>query len=804
MCTCEDAERQRITVHRRAATITTTAHAALENVYQQPTTGAYTAAMQMQYRSVWLALAVMACGDQRGLSPDGGSPPPDGGSQVCRLDLAATALTGSWDPRFTVPGLLGPDGHAPTLYDFARDVDGSIVAAGEFHYLGGARVEPLVRLRDGVWQPARTTWELTPPGSGFSAIAIDGAGALALATYDDFGPRAGQIWLDDGSGLRVIGEFDGLIRRLHWFGGKLWAAGWMQIRGAEVIQGLAVWDGSAWSPPPGGPVDGFVYELIDDADQLLVGGVFSQIGGIATSAVAAFDGTTWTALDFPGVGVYALARGPDQELYAGGALADLGDGGGGLARFNGRAWVEVAGGVTNRAFPGVVTDLVAHAGSLYVSGCFHSVGGPEDAPGAIVSHDVARFDGAWHALDDATQPVFAPWLEPRACGDENFDSVWDVSKQAMFSAGDQLLVAGSFPGIAGTISQAMIGYDGAAWHAPTAAPGAGLGVGGSIDRIGVSSTCDVWGTGQISHLAGAPTRARVVHFTGSAWQPIADTLPSDAYCPGFGVSPAGEVALGCILSLPDGDAIGRVFRVAGDQLVQLGPDQPLVQTLAYAPDGTLWIAGGGTTGFVARLDGDDFTILEDRFDAPVTGLDAGGAADLVVSGGFTRIGDLEASRIARWNGTAWRALGSGLPGVATALAHDATTVYASTFDEGAGAYLLGAFDGTVWRELATPATGLTPSPFFNFNAIAVIDGGVIAVGSAQLDDNAGRGAVVYTTDPVTGASRFTALGGGVHAILLTGLAVSHDAVWVAGVIAEAGAPGATTPTVGIARYAIAR
>jgi len=171
----------------------------------------------MLYRSVWLALAIMACGDNLGLSPDGGdpppdggspppdgAPPPDGGSQVCRLDLAAAALTGSWDPRFTIPGLLGPDGHAPTLYDFARDVDGSIVATGQFHYLGDRRVEPLIRLRDGVWQPARTSWELTPPGSGFSAIAIDGAGTLALATYDDFGPRAGQLWLDDGSGLRVM------------------------------------------------------------------------------------------------------------------------------------------------------------------------------------------------------------------------------------------------------------------------------------------------------------------------------------------------------------------------------------------------------------------------------------------------------------------------------------------------------------------------------------------------------------------------------------------------------------------------
>jgi len=760
--------------------------------------------MQMQYRSVCISIAVLcSCGDNHnpGNSPPDAAPDGGDGSQACTLQLDAAALAGSWDPRFTIPGFIGHDGHSPTLYDFARDIDGSIVAAGEFHYLGSASVEPLLRLRDGVWQPARATWELTPPGSGFSAIAIDAGGRLALATYDDFGARSGQIWLDDGTGLRVIGTFDGLIRRLHWFAGKLWAAGVAQVhQDADVIQGLAVWDGSAWAAPPSGATDGFAFELVDDGDELLVGGVFSQLGGLTTSAVAAFNGTTWRPLDFPQVAVYALARGPDGELYAGGAMGDLGDGAGGIARWTGTAWVEASGGVYNRAFPGVVTDLVAHAGSLYVSGCFRTVGGIEDAATAVVSRDVARFDGAWHSLDDDSHGVLAPWLEPRACGDERPDTVWDASKQALFSAGDQVLLAGSFPGIAGTISQAVIGYDGTAWRPQ--GPTTGIGLGGSLDHIAASATCDVWGTGSISHVAGVATDARVVHFTGSGWQPIADSLPRDAFCPGFAVSPGGDVVLGCQESLLDGDAVGRVYRVAGDRLVQLGPDQPLILTLGYGADGTLWIAGGGETGFVARLDGDVFTTVEAGFDGPIQQLDVAGPRDVLVAGTFTHIGGVEASRIARWNGTAWSALGTGLPGQPTALAHDASTVYVSTFDEGtgAGAFLLGAFDGTAWHELATPNAGLTPVAFFNFNAIQAIDGAVIAVGSAELDDKSGRGAVVYR--PSTG--RFTPLGGGVHAITLSGLAVTHEAIWVAGVIAEAGATGATTPSVGVARYAIDR
>jgi len=744
------------------------------------------------------ALADGALPDGSGGPSDAGTPdssvPADGGTSVCRLDLDGSALTGSWDPRFTIAGFTGHDGRAPTVYDFARDIDGSIVATGAFQYLGSTRVEPLLRLRDGVWRPARTTWELTPPGSGFSAIAIDTGGRLALATGDDFGPRSGQIWLDDGSGLRVIGAFGGMIRRLHWFRGKLWAAGWMQLKDKSLAQGLAVWDGTAWAAPPGGAPDGFAFELVDDGAELLVGGAFNHIGGLATSAVAAFDGTAWRPMSFPGVAVYALSRAPDGQLYAGGAFGNLGRGAGGFARWTGDSWTLAAGGVVNRNFPGVVTDLVAHAGSLYVSGCFHTVGGGvETLP--IVSTSIARFDGTWHSLDDGTRSVLAPWFEPRACGDEGDQSVWDVSRQAMFSAGDQLLLGGSFPGIAGTLSQSVIGYDGTAWRAQSSS---GLGLGGSLDRVAVSSSCDVWGAGQLSHVAGVPTHARVVHFTGNAWQPIADAIPSDAFCPGFGVSPAGDVALGCMVFPADGGAVGRVYRVDGDQLVQLGDDQPPIQALSYGADGTLWIAGGGATGFLARFDGDAFTMVEDQFDAAVMQIDPVGPREVLVGGLFSEIGDVAASRVARWNGTAWSALGDGLPGMPTALAHDGATVYTSTFDEGSGAYMLGAFDGTAWHELATPAAGLTPVPFFNFNAIEVIDGAVLAVGTAELDDHSGRGALVYR------GGRFTPLGGGVHAIGLSGLAVTHNDIWVAGVIAEAGATGTTTPSVGVAHYVIAR
>lgn len=758
----------------------------------------------MQYPRALAFVLVMAaaCGDNRAVTAPDGPPPDGGGGEVCRLDSSVAGLAGgAWDPRFTIPGFTGHDGAAPVVYDFARDTDGSIVAAGKFTYVGREPVAPLMRWRAGAWTPARTTWELTPPGAGFSAIAISPTGALALATNDDFGARDGEIWLDDGSGLRVIGSYLGQIRSLAWYRGALWAVGWVEFgSGADVVRGLAVWDGTAWTAAPGGAANGFTHELTVDGDDLLVGGYFTEIGGITARGAARWNGTAWTSLGFPTeVGVYALGRGPDGELYAGGALGNLGGAAtGGIARWSGTAWEPVAGGLGNRDFPGAVTDLVAHDGSLYVTGCFHTAGGADGAPGAIVTPDVARFDGAWHGLDDPNAAVFAPWLESFVCGDEGPSAIWDTSKQRMISAGDRLLLGGSFPGIAGVISQSLIGYDGTTWQAQ--GDTSGLGIGGSIDRIGVAGeSCEVWGLGTISHAAGTPTRARVVRFDGTAWTPISDAIPRDASCNGFAVSPSGGAAVGCIEFPLGGGVVGRVYRSSGDRLVQVGGDTALVQALAYGADGRLWI--GGTTeagaGFVARLDGETITMIEQGFDGPVTQLDPGTGDDLIAGGQFTKIGALDAARIARWDGTAWRALGAGMPGMVTAIAHDATTVYASTYDEGAGAYLLGAFDGTAWTELAVPAAGLTPHRFFNFNAIRVIDGGVVAGGSVVLDDESGRGAVIYA------GGQFRALGGGgVNAVNISDLAVSRDAIWLAGWIAEGAARGgATTSSVGVARYA---
>jgi hypothetical protein len=700
--------------------------------------------------------------------------------------------TATWDTRFTISGFTGHDGLAPTVYDFATDVDGSLLATGRFQWLGSEAVQPLMRWRDGTWEPARTEWELTPELTGFSAVAVSPEGALALATYDTWEERDGEIWLDDGTGLRSIGAVEGLVRSLAWFDGKLWVAGLFTIDG---IEGLATWDGSAWAAAPGGALDGTAFELTVDGDSLLVGGAFDSVGGVAAQNVATWDGTAWTPYDLPGaLAVYALARGDDGALYAGGALGNLRSGAGGVSRWNGTGWETVGGGLSMYSWPGVVTDLLAHDGAVDATGCFNGAGGTEDSPDTVSARSVARWDGVdWTALDDGSQGVLAPWFEPLACGDEALTAVWDVSNQRLATSGDTLFLGGSFPGAGGVLSQSVIGYTDGAWvpQGPS-----GLGLGGATERLAAAGGegCDVYAMGLFTHAGGVATSADLLHFTGDAWDPIEGDIPADAWCPALAASGEGEVAVGC-MEYPSGggDSIGRVYRVAGDVLEPLEADLGPIFWLSYDADGRLWIAGGSTTGYVARLDGDTVTMVEDQFDGVVTRVDVRGDDDVLVGGSFTHVHGVEASRIASWDGATWTALGEGAPGMVTALARDATHVYASTYDEGAGVWLLGAWDGTEWAELATSGSGVTPQSYFNLNDIQPLDGAVLVAGAVEMDDGVGRGALVYQ-DGV-----FTPLGGGVAAMLVTDLQVTGDAVWVANSIAEVGTGDTLAPSVGVAR-----
>ncbi len=715
-----------------------------------------------------------------------------GAGPACGDAASVGALErGAWDDRFTIGGVASQLGTAPVVFDFATDVDGSVIAAGRFDSHAGEAVPPLLRWRNDAWEPARTTWEIPPPEDGFSAVAVSDAGALALATNTSYGVPAGEIWLDDGEGLVSIGAFDGLVRRMAFFDGALWVAGNFALEDGSV-SGLAVWNGTAWTAPPGGAVDGPVYELLLDGESLLVGGSFTAIGGTSAANVAAWDGAAWSAYPFTdALTVYALAR-HGGELYAGGAHVDY-EAASGLARWTGAGWETVGGGLGQYQTRAVVTDIASHDGVLDVTGCFNSAGGLDGAPGASPAGSFARWSGdAWQTLDDNSVLTVSPWHAPFVCGDEGPLAVWDVPHQALGYDGARLLAGGRFAGVAGIASQSLIAHDGDGWVPQGEAV---LGVSGSIDKIAAGGDgCQVYGVGTFTHVSGEQAAGHVVHFDGQSWQSLADDLTFDTWCPDLDVSESGEVAVGCMIFPPDGDAEGIVLRRQGDAMVPMAAlGLPPIMAVAWSPSGTLWVGGAGASGYLARIDGGAVQIVVDDLDGPVLLIDASKEDDVVFAGSFKKAGSKPLVQIGRWDGSTATAVGDGLVGSPTALRRGGETIYASTYDDGEGAYLLGAFDGTSWKELATEGSGVTKQKAFNFNAIRVVDGSVIAGGAIELDDGSGRGVAVYRD------GAFTALAGGVSAIGISDLAIDDSAVWVAGTLMAAGPETDPISSVGVAR-----
>ncbi|AKF05869.1 hypothetical protein [Sandaracinus amylolyticus] len=739
-------------------------------------------------------------GDAGGHTPDAG-PGPRARCEPASLPDALDAAR--WDERFSIAGFTGHDGFAPAVHDFAIDADGDLLATGRFQYANGEHVTPLMRFADGAWTPARTTWEVPPTLSGFAAIAVDAeSGALALATHDVFQERRTEIWVDTGTGLRVIAHVIGVVRTLAWANGTLWAAGPMTIDEGDV-DNVAIWSGTTWSTAPGGATDGAAYELlverVGDRDHVIVGGAFESIGGVSARRVAEWNGTSWRGYDLALGNVYALARDADGVLHAGGMLFG-GEPGepGGLLRWNGSAWEMVAGGLSNPTFTGVVSDIARVGDGLFVAGCFtHGLVAPEGAE--VRARGLVRWqDGAWTALDDGTAGVGSSWFHSLSCGDEGPLSVFEMEYQRWAVHGDRVFLAGSFAGVGGVASQTIIARQADAW---VAQGDAGAGLAGSIDALAVGGPeCEVHGLGSITHASGAAVDASVVRWDGDAWTTLGPRLGQDVYCPAIEVMDDGAVIVGCAETMPEGPTpLGRLLRLDRGtwtpiDLGELGP----VQDLARDSEGRLWIVGGAETGYVARWDGTTVQTIADDANALVyrvdVGPDASGREIVVVGGGFFEIGGIDATRIARWDGAAWSAFEPGLPSTPMAIEIAGDVVWASTAAEGGDYYALAHWNGTRWTDVATAANGVDPETF-SVGSIVARDGLVIAAGSILVGGETARPRSVYVWD----GERFEPLGGGVGAMQVASMALTDDALWLGGAIAVAGEDDEEISTVGVAR-----
>ncbi|MBX3357176.1 MAG: hypothetical protein KF745_01990 [Phycisphaeraceae bacterium] len=248
--------------------------------------------------------------------------------------------------------------------------------------------------------------------------------------------------------------------------------------------------------------------------------------------------------------------------------------------------------------------------------------------GGITVNRIARWNGAaWSALGTGMDDL--------------------VNAVTTLSNGD-LVAGGRFTTAGGAAASRIARWDGTAWSA------VGGGVGGTPPYYVVSlktlANGDLIAGGYFSTAGGVPASS-IARWDGSAWAPL-----------GVGIS--GVV--NALTTMSNGDLI------VGGQFTNTGNLGLVVRRIARW-NGTAWSAIG--TG----MDGAGFPLVWSVWTLP--------QGDLVAAGDFSSAGGNVANNVARWNGTAWSALGSGTNNVVRALTtlNDSTLVAAGNFSLAGGA-----------------------------------------------------------------------------------------------------------------------
>ena len=662
--------------------------------------------------------------------------------------------TTQWLPGDGIPG-VGGTVYASTMWD----PDGTgpaapqLVVGGTFQTAG-----TVLASRVAAWNPATGTWAALGNGTNGDVRALAtlpngdliAAGSFTNAggvTVSNIAIWNGAAWSPLGPGLS--GPVNALAVLQN---GDLIAGGQFAAAGATTTLSIARWDGATWSGLGSGLAPAVwtygVYALtVMQNGDLIAGGRFTIAGSVATSLVARWDGTSWSALGAglsrsTGLdGVFALTTLPNGTLVAGGSFTTFGYGMF-LASWNGVAWssfgINVGGAFNNVNVSSMAT---LPNGDLVVGGLFSY------ANGGSARH-IARWNGtAWAALGtgmssqlpNAAAPVYALTVLPSgdlvaggaftvaggtgaSCVASWNGTAWSrlssgtdggVAALVRFGNGD-LVAGGSFLGIGGVNAQRVARWNGVAWSP------LGTGMDGPVGALAVLPNGDLIAGGSFT-TAGGVNANSMARWDGVAWSPLGAGLGFVAAVGEILVLPNGDLIVGGSFTVAGGVPANNIARWNGTSWSALGAGTSgSVQTLARLPNGDI-VAGGSFTAaggiavnYITSWDGTAWSALGSGIAGSVGALAVLANGDLVAAGWFNTAGGISANNIASWNGTAWQPLGAGLTGGANFFGSTALVILPNGDLAAAGNYASWAtgvsndirrWNGTSWSTFATGING---------------------------------------------------------------------------------------------------
>lgn len=299
---------------------------------------------------------------------------------------AITAWDGdAWSRATTAPTVLVPNSSSD--YVDAVVWDGNLVVLCGAIYSGSNRYSNMALLRN-------DTWTSLPPGPS----ALTNAQRLVAAAGNLFIAGPGLLLGSSPSNLlrwngvewsRVAPDFwraSSEVSAVAEWRGHVYVGGYRN--GSEPLRAALTVETETGTQIVGGGMNGAVTHLTVHEDRLIVAGTLTEAGGTSIKRIAAWDGSTWSDMDFPLTSFDFRAMSVvDGRLM----VATVAGSHFSVWELTDEGWDEEL-----RVAGGGLANILDVDGAPVIFGSFGYLGG-QFAP-----HVATRRDGVWRALESGT------------------------------------------------------------------------------------------------------------------------------------------------------------------------------------------------------------------------------------------------------------------------------------------------------------------------------------------------------------------------------------------------------------------
>ena len=355
----------------------------------------------------------------------------------------------------------------------------------------------------------------------------------------------------------------------------------------------------------------------------------------------------------------------------------------------------------------------------------------------------------------------------------------DVQGMVLDSSGN-VYAGGYFTEADGNAANYVAKWDGAAWS-PL--------VSGGVNGLNSNVNALAWGSDDLLYVggnftfAGSASANRIATWDGSNWGTLGGGVDSGIFEMAFdgagNLYVAGQFTTAtntdgsCASASP---VVNRIAKWDGTCWSGLGTGIEVsgfgqINALAVQTDGVLYVggtfvtAGGNAAANIAKWDGTSWSSLGSGMNNNVADLTVDSTGAVFAGGSFTQAGGVAANFVAKWDGSSWSPLGSGLGNGAIALVVDGddTLYVGGQFSDAGGspANNIARWDGSSWSALGAGVNNYVLGITVGSDSLLYVSGGFTTAGGVPANNVAiwsgasnGGGGTSTGATPVTAQFRF--------------------------------------------------